>query len=344
MGSYRSVDPWLDQQLPLGCTPLSQVINKETSHEAWEVLETFYGQRTRDSAQHMKSELQSLQKGSPSMEEYLHRAKSLALALYGARRPMDDDDFIICILRDLGSKFDPIVAALNAKENFPSLEVVIGKLRDFELRVSATCKIHSPTTLYISRVSSTNANLGNASALSHQKYKGQRGSGHSQTSNPPPRSQPTPSRGGGRNNGYGGHITCFHCGSPNHKVDVCFATDEEVERYKAFLSIQVGDTMEELWFLNTSANQNMTPTTNDAQGIKNYTGTDKVTVGNGIELPISAIGHFSVPNTSLSINNALIVPEIQKKLISISQFTADNRCCFLYYPWGFLIKELATNR
>jgi len=46
---------------------------------------------------------------------------------------MDDDEFIICILRGLGSEFDPIVAALNVRDIFPSLEGVIGKLRDFEI-------------------------------------------------------------------------------------------------------------------------------------------------------------------------------------------------------------------
>lgn len=61
----------------------------------------------------MRGELQSLTKGTTSMEEYLHKAKSLALALCGAGKPMDDDDFIICLLRDLGSEFDPIEGVIS---------------------------------------------------------------------------------------------------------------------------------------------------------------------------------------------------------------------------------------
>ncbi|KAG6736611.1 hypothetical protein POTOM_060514 [Populus tomentosa] len=53
-------------------------------------------------------------------------------------KPMDDDDLIICILHELGSKFDPIVAALNARDMFSPLEGVIGKLRDFEIRLQGT--------------------------------------------------------------------------------------------------------------------------------------------------------------------------------------------------------------
>jgi hypothetical protein len=51
---------------------------------------------------------------------------------------MDDDEFIICILRGLGSEFDLIVATLNARDVFPSFEGVIDKLRDFEIRLQAT--------------------------------------------------------------------------------------------------------------------------------------------------------------------------------------------------------------
>ena len=47
--------------------------------------------------------MQSLNKGSSSLEDYLHKAKSLALSLHGAGKPMDNDEFIIYILRGLGS-------------------------------------------------------------------------------------------------------------------------------------------------------------------------------------------------------------------------------------------------
>jgi hypothetical protein len=45
--------------------------------------------------------LQTLSKGSYSLKDYLHTAKSLALSLYGAGKPMDDNNFIFYILRGL---------------------------------------------------------------------------------------------------------------------------------------------------------------------------------------------------------------------------------------------------
>ena len=68
---------------------------------------------------------------------------------------MDDNEFIICILQGLGSEFDPIVAALNARDIFPSLEGVIGKLRDFEIRLQAT-RVTSPNVAFFTNRGRTN--------------------------------------------------------------------------------------------------------------------------------------------------------------------------------------------
>jgi len=40
----------------------------------------------------------------------------------------------------------------------------------------------------------------------------------------------------------------------------------------------------------------------------------------------------------------LVVPDIKKKLLSVSQFTRDNNCYFLFYPWGFLLKDMKTKQ
>lgn len=90
------------------------MINSETPNNAWTVLETLYALHTDDRVQQMKTKLQSLTKGSSSMEDYTHKAKSLALLLQVAGKLIDDDDFIICLIHGLDSKFDPIFTATNA--------------------------------------------------------------------------------------------------------------------------------------------------------------------------------------------------------------------------------------
>ncbi|KAG6663825.1 hypothetical protein CIPAW_02G049900 [Carya illinoinensis] len=137
---------------------------------------------------------------------------------------------------------------------------------------------------------------------------------------------------------------CFPCGGPNHKADSCCATDEETESYQAFLAIQTGDALDDVWYPDTGPNQHMAPTSTDAKGILPYSGTNSVIVGNSLGLPISGVSNFEVPHTSLTIKNALIVPTLKKRLLSVSQFTTDRICCLVFYPWGFLIKDLKTSQ
>lgn len=86
----------------------------------------------------------------------------------------------------------------------------------------------------------------------------------------------------------------------------------------------------------------MTSTPNEAQDIQNYTGIDTVMVGNGNALLISATAWVLLPHTSKSLDNIFVVSTIKKNLLSVSQFIRDNNCYFIFYPWGFLVKELKT--
>jgi hypothetical protein len=72
--------------------------------------------------------------------------------------------------------------------------------------------------------------------------------------------------------------------------------------------------------------------------------SSSVTVGNGSTLPISHIGHASLPASArtLHLNNVLLIPNIVKNLISIRRFTIDNLCSIEFDPFGFFVKDLCT--
>ncbi|XP_073262679.1 uncharacterized protein [Populus alba] len=200
--------------------------------------------------------------GTSSLEDYLHGAKSLALSLRGVGKPMDDDDLIICILRGLGSEFDPIVAALNARDMFPPLEGVIGKLRDFEIRLQGTRTSQSSVAFY------TNKNRFHARSQGNHNACGRSGGYHKMPFQPRNKdvrfSHPIDNSSGAKLSSFTrgsrtssrgrGNLTCFRCGFPNHKVDGCFASDKEAKQYNAFAAIQIGDTTEDTWYPDTGAN------------------------------------------------------------------------------------------
>lgn len=83
----------------------------------------------------------------------------------------------------------------------------------------------------------------------------------------------------------------------------------------------------------------------DAQGKHTYLGQDSVMIENGDVLPILVVGNFKIPYTNVTLsNNVLIVLTNKKNLLSISQFTKDLNHCFLFHPWGFVVKDLKTNK
>ncbi|KAG6784643.1 hypothetical protein POTOM_010341 [Populus tomentosa] len=280
---------WINSSLSDG--PLSQVINSESCHDAWTVLETLYGSHTRDRIQQMKGELQTLSKGSYSLEDYLHKAKSLALSLRGAGKPMDDDDLIVCILRGLGSEFDPIIAALNARDMFPSLEGVISKLRDFEIRIQNARTTLSSVAFY------TNRNRSNTKTHGNFNMRDRRG-GYSKM------------QFQGRNRD--GYNARSGDSSSRTKLPSFTRTGRSSGRGRG-----VKDNAEDGWYPDTGANQHMTSDPNEVQGIDLYSGTDKVMVGNGNGLAIAGTGHTKLPTTNLKLNNVLIVPAIKKKLLHV---------------------------
>ena len=66
-----------------------------------------------------------------------------------------------------------------------------------------------------------------------------------------------------------------------------------------------------------------------------------VIVGNGSTLPVTSIGHTVLPG-ALHLNNVLVAPHIIKNLISVRQFTIDNRCSVEFDPFGLSVKDLRS--
>ncbi|KAG6761713.1 hypothetical protein POTOM_034943 [Populus tomentosa] len=98
------------------------------------------------------------------------------------------------------------------------------------------------------------------------------------------------------------------------------------------------------WLGDTSATNHMASNTDLVQQPLPFNGTSGVYVGNGASLSISHIGNSSINlgSKSLSLKDILVVPQLKENLISIAKLTKDNYCVFACFPWGFVIKDLAT--
>jgi hypothetical protein len=67
-------------------------------------------------------------------------------------------------------------------------------------------------------------------------------------------------------------------------------------------------------------------------------------VGNGLGLPISIIGTFQVFIFHSALKMLLLFQHLKRDYSLFFLFTTDHNCYFVFYPWGFLIKDLKTKR
>jgi len=85
----------------------------------------------------------------------------------------------------------------------------------------------------------------------------------------------------------------------------------------------------------------MTPSSSTLDAMEPYSGNHKVLVGNGNVLPISHIGSHCL-NSTLQLLDILVVPGLQKNLISISKLTRDFPVDSIFTNNSFLLQKRDT--
>ena len=93
--------------------------------------------------------------------------------------------------------------------------------------------------------------------------------------------------------------------------------------------------------MDTGASAHMTPSSSTLDAMEPYSGNHKVLVGNGNVLPISHIGSHRF-NSTLHLLDILVVPGLQKNLISISKLTRDFPVDAIFTNNSFLLQKRDT--
>lgn len=103
---------------------------------------------------------------------------------------------------------------------------------------------------------------------------------------------------------------------------------------------------ESTWFTDTGATNHVTPDINNLSIHSNYVGNDNFAIGNGKKLSISHTGssQYLSDGSIVSLHNILHVSHISQDLLSVSQFTTDNNCHYIFTCSGFCVKENSTGK
>ena len=140
-------------------------------------------------------------------------------------------------------------------------------------------------------------------------------------------------------------MNCQICGKPRHTalnswhwVNQGYQLENAAQ---ALAAMSISNSQNEGWFLDTGATQHMTSDNGKLIDCKPYFGSNKIMVGNGQKLNITHTGNtiLHTGKNVVKLENVLVVPDIKKNLISVSQLTSDLPYLFEFTGNGFVIKE-----
>jgi histone deacetylase 1/2 len=354
----RTILSWIYSSL----TPaiMAHIIGHNTSHTAWNALEKTFSSSSKARIMQLRLELQSAKKGSLSMIDYIMKVKGAANNLTTIGELVLEQDQVMNLLGGLGSDYNAVVTAINIRDDKISIEAVHSMLLAFEHRLEQQSSIDHISSMSACYASSSNNRGGG------RKYNSNRGQSHiSNTSN---YTYGGCSHGGrysynGRHNSTNSEKPqCQLYGKFGHIVHVCyhrFDISYQNSQNNGTSSLNVGNqnTIPAMvasshnpagddWYLDFGASHHLTQNEGNLNNSAPYTGTDRVTVGNGKHLSISNTGsHRLVSNShSFQLRKVFHVPFISANLISVAKFCSDNNALIEFRSNSFIVKDLHTKK
>ncbi|XP_042756670.2 LOW QUALITY PROTEIN: retrovirus-related Pol polyprotein from transposon RE1 [Lactuca sativa] len=102
------------------------------------------------------------------------------------------------------------------------------------------------------------------------------------------------------------------------------------------------------WYMDTGATAHLHADSSSLKSFKHKCTNSNISVlvGNGSRIPVTKIAHstLALPFRTLILKNVPITPQIIKNLVSVRQFTRDNKCSIEFDKFGFSVKDFLTKR
>jgi len=327
----------------LSVETLPYVIGLTTSREVWITLETLFSAQSQSRIMQLKQQVSNMKKGSQTISAYFQKAQGLSHLLVAVGKPIEASELVSHILAGLGAEYDPLVTSVTTRQDSISLNDLYGFMLSYELRLeqhksALEINISIANTAQRQNPVYSHNNRGHNNGYRNTNFHRGRGRG-------PPQQFSTSS------NNMSQRLVCQVRHKLGHTAATCWFRYEQGNQADSF-PMQVNMTSatsasDPSWYPNTGANVHLT---NDLSNLnlnaKEYTGTYQIRVGNGQGLQISHSGHGLLPTPSRNFNlfSLFHVPQIQKNLISVNQFTRDNHVFIKFHPNFFYVKDIPTRQ
>ncbi|KAK2970476.1 hypothetical protein RJ640_028565 [Escallonia rubra] len=312
---------------------LGVVVGLKTSADVWKALGDAFSQNSQAREFELLAQLQ-VKKGNASLSNHLRDFKKTCDQLNAIRKPLTDQNKVFWLLSGLGPKYDSFATTM-LKPPVPSYADLIPLLQSHELRNKGhhSESFNHSMVYYSQRTSNGTKNTNKKGGNSYftSKGKGFLQTGQSQfRSSFPPQSQPKNNAA----NPEGHPQICQICNKKGHEALKCWHrfnhSFQATDIPKALAAMHVTDSQDFEWFSDTGATAHITEDPGKLSNLVRYQGSDSVMVGNGNKLHISHIGDEKIKSghSVIPLKDVLVVPHIQKSLLSVSQLTNDYPCSF----------------
>lgn len=107
---------------------MAQIVGLKTSFQVWTALQNIYTNRSKARELQLRQELQSCQKGSSSISEFLQRFKEICDALEAINQPVINDDKVMWLLKGLGTDYQMFSTEMLCRPPIPTYDEVVSHL------------------------------------------------------------------------------------------------------------------------------------------------------------------------------------------------------------------------
>ena len=334
---------------------LGLAVGLETSAKVSKALTEHFARSTDDREFYLTTKMNlHNRKNFKSINDYIRAFKEICDELNAIGRPIGEQQKVFGLLKGLGNSYESFYTTM-LKPPVPAYNDVVQLLQSHEnMKSLYTTEATNDHTAFLSQKFKNNNKYYKNNIKQGQTSFSSKGRGFTQAF----QTQKPPESPKGKNNNQISQkancnkeeISCQICGKPRHSAINCWHRFNQgfqpEDTAQALAAMKFSDNHYEAWFPDTGATQHMTPDDGNLSNLQPYKGKDKIMVGNGNKLDITHIGDTTIQSgkDNVKLKNVLVVPNIKKNLLSVSQLTTDLPYLFEFDSNGFMIKNRETGK
>ncbi|KAL5727823.1 hypothetical protein ACHQM5_000970 [Ranunculus cassubicifolius] len=299
---------------------LPYIVGCTSSKSVWDVLNKRFASKSRSQVIQLKTRLQNLKKGDKSITEYLNSVKEISDLLAASGSIVNDGDLLVYILNGLPAEYDSFSTSIRVRSEDVTIDELHALLINEELVILSRNKQllqHETSATAFSARSQQSNNYSqpyNTSSQSRNNFHSTRGRGRGRNNN---RSSFNNNQSAGRgilgsspnyqgsnnssNQSYSNNSSdrppCQICSRTNHTAIDCYQRMNysyqgriPPQKLQAMVADRTTSTRSPPWYADSGATNHITSDMNNLHLHDNYYGPDRITVGDGQQLPIQHSG------------------------------------------------------